>query len=105
MSTKNKVIIRIGGREYAIRGNEPEEYIHKVAVHVDKKMNEISAKQPPLSISMLSILTALNLADDLIKCKEQIERLQRELKEAKKIAADTKIESMNVYDIPKKTRG
>ena len=44
-----------------------------MAIYVDKKMNEISANQPPLSTSMLAILTAINLGDEVIKQKDQIQ--------------------------------
>jgi cell division protein ZapA len=37
----NKAVVRIGGREYTMRGFVSEEYIHKVAIYVDKKMEEI----------------------------------------------------------------
>ncbi|HZJ57979.1 MAG TPA: cell division protein ZapA [Clostridia bacterium] len=111
MGRKNKVIVRIGGREYAMRGSESEEYIHKVAIYVDKKMEEISAKQPPLSISMLAILTAINLADEVIKQKDEIQSLKRELNEVKSLLkmteGDRKIaegDRTNIYDMPKKMR-
>jgi len=104
LEKKNKVVVRIGGREYAMRGSESEEYIHKVAVYVDKKMREISGKQPPLSTSMLAILTAINLADEIIKQKDEIERLQRELKQTKSAAKAVDRDRINIYDIPRKHR-
>ena len=104
MCKKNKVIVRIGGREYAVRGTESEEYIHKVAIYVDKKMQEFSSKQPPLSISMLAILTAINLADEVIKQKDEIKRLQKELDQLKNTPKAAERERVNVYDIPKKLR-
>ena len=105
MGKKNKVIVRIGGREYAMRGAESEEYIHKVAIYVDKKMQEISAKQPPLSISMLAVLTAINLADEVIKQKDEIHRLKKELEETKEaVGKPVERERVNIYDMPKKVR-
>ena len=104
MSKKNKVIVRIGGREHAMRGSESEEYIHKVAIYVDKKMEEISSKQPPLGISMLAILTAINLADEVIKQKDEIERLQKELDQVKSMSRSGERERVNIYDVPKKLR-
>lgn len=102
MCKKNKVIVRIGGREYAMRGVESEEYIHKVAIYVDKMMESIASKQPPLSTSMLAILTAINLSDEIIKQKSEIENLQRELNEAKAAAKSADKDRVNILDMPKK---
>lgn len=104
LSNKNKVIVRIGGREYAMKGTESEEYIHKVAIYVDKKMQEISENQPPLSISMLSVLTAINLADEVIKKDDEIHRLKKELEEAKATTKSIERDRANIYNMPKKVR-
>jgi len=37
VTAKNRVILRIAGMDYAVRGLESEEYIHKLGLHVDKK--------------------------------------------------------------------
>ena len=104
LTKKNKVIVRIGGREYAVRGTESEEYIHKVAIYVDKKMEELASKQPPLSTSMLAILTAINLADEVIKQKDEIKRLQKEIEQLKNASKPVERERVNIYDLPKKVR-
>lgn len=104
MSKINKVIVRIGGREYAVRGSESEEYIHKVAIYVDKKMGDLASKQPPLSTSMLAILTAINLADEVIKQRDEIKRLQKEIEQLKNLSKPIEREKVNIYDLPKKVR-
>lgn len=104
MDNKNKVVVRIGGREYAMRGTESEEYIHKVAIFVDRRMEEIAMKQPPLSLSMLAILTSINLADEVIKQKEEIDQLRQELEDNRAIIKKTERERPKVYEMPKKVR-
>ena len=84
LDKKNKVIVRINGREYAIRGSESEDYIHKVAIYVDKKMDEITRSHPPLSTTMLAILTALNLSNEILKQKDEIELLKQQIDELNK---------------------
>lgn len=79
MVERTKTVVRIGGREYTIRSVESEEYIHKVAIYVDKKMEEIRQRQPNLSTTMLAMLTAINLADEVIKLQQKVEKLQREI--------------------------
>ncbi|HCS75205.1 MAG TPA: cell division protein ZapA, partial [Clostridiales bacterium] len=41
MVQKSKAIVRIAGREYTIRASESEEYIHRVAIYVNRKMEEV----------------------------------------------------------------
>ncbi len=63
--------IRICNNEYLIKGNESEEYVEKIALFVDKKMSSIMRENPKLSISMAAVLTAVNVADDYFKERDQ----------------------------------
>lgn len=89
MGEIRKTMVRIGGRDYMMRGFESEEYIHKVAIFVDKKMAEISKCQPNLSTSMIMVLTAINLADEVIKLKAQTETLEQQVSEMKSVISKT----------------
>lgn len=75
MTAKNRVILRIAGMDYAIRGSESEEYMHKLGIYVDKKMSEIMKNNSKLSTNMAAVLTALNVADDYAKAQENGEKL------------------------------
>lgn len=101
MGEIRKTMVRIGGRDYMMRGFESEEYIHKVAIFVDKKMAEISKCQPNLSTSMIMVLTAINLADEVIKLKAQTETLEQQVSEMKsvisKTAAPTLVDSRKMH--------
>jgi cell division protein ZapA len=79
VSDKNKVNVRIAGKDYTLVGSEPEEYIQKVALYVDKKLNTIMNQNSKLSTSMASVLTAINVADDYFKARENIDNLSKEL--------------------------
>lgn len=79
---KHKTTVRIAGREYTMVGSEPPEYIHRVALYVDRKMQEI-AVMARLNSSNLSVLTALNIADELIKSQDDNARLRKELAEVR----------------------
>ncbi len=63
MGEKNKIDVRIRGRQYTISAQEPEEYIFKICAYLDKKLGEIMDYNPRLSMDMAAVLTALNLAD------------------------------------------
>lgn len=89
---KNKVILRISGMEYSIRGYESEEYLHKLGLFVDRKMTEIVSSNNRLSTHMAAILTALNVADELLKIKDEknlqsdaLQKLNSEINDLKKI--------------------
>lgn len=84
MGEKNKVVVRIAGNEYVICGEESPEYIQKIALLVDRKLQEITRKNYLLSTSMASVLTAVNMADEMLKAQEACNKSEFELKEAKK---------------------
>ncbi len=64
---RRKTTVRINGQEYVLAGEEPEEYMHEVAIYVDKKMSEIAKKYDKLSTSMVAVLASINIADELLK--------------------------------------
>ena len=72
MSGKVKTTVKIGGREYTMRGVESEEYIHKVAIYVNRKMEEVERLQPGLSTTQIAVLTAINLGDEVLKLHETV---------------------------------
>ncbi|AEV70441.1 hypothetical protein Clocl_4005 [Acetivibrio clariflavus DSM 19732] len=83
VAEKNKVEVRIAGKDYILVGDESEEYIQKIALYMDKKINEIMRLNNKLSTSMASVLSAINVADDYFKACENVVNLSKELKEAK----------------------
>jgi cell division protein ZapA len=77
---KNKVEIRICGKDYTVVGVEPEEYIQRVGLYIDRKMNEIMRVNNKLSTSMAAVLTAVNVADDYFKSHENEAVMKKEIK-------------------------
>ena len=76
---KIKTIVNIGGKEYTIAGAESAEYIHRVAICVNQKMAELKRGNAQLNNTLLAILTAINIADDYLKLKDEMEELKRYL--------------------------
>jgi cell division protein ZapA len=120
----NVINVNINGMEYNLKGPESEEYLHKVARHVDKKLQDIMKGNSKLSISSAAVLTALNCADDMFKCdaayeelqkdmeklysaedafKQEIESLKKQLKYLEEYNAELqkKLKSSNVVDVDK----
>ncbi|MDR0928244.1 MAG: cell division protein ZapA [Oscillospiraceae bacterium] len=75
---KIKTTVRIGGRDYTMVGVDSEEHIRRVAIYVDRRMEELSLATR-LPQPMAAVLTAMNIADDLIKAQDENTRLRKEL--------------------------
>jgi len=84
LADKNKVTVRIAGNEYVICGEESQEYIQKVALFVDRKLQEITRKNHLLSTSMASVLASVNLADEVFRLNEKFNSAKNELEQLKK---------------------
>ena len=75
---KTRTMVKICGKEYVMAGFESEEYIHRVAIYVDRKMADLKGKYVNLNPNTLSVLTAINVADDLLKLQDQFDALNQE---------------------------
>ena len=73
----NKVNVNIFGKDYTVLGEEDPERIARIAAHVDKKMNEISAVANDIPLSSVAVLSCMQITDDLFAAKEQAEELVR----------------------------
>ncbi|NLC11664.1 MAG: cell division protein ZapA [Firmicutes bacterium] len=69
-NSKNRLIAKIQGEEYIICSESSLEHLKKVVQKVDNIMSELAEKHPRISTQKLAILTALNMADRLIKLEE-----------------------------------
>lgn len=84
MAGRNKIVVKIAGNEYTLCGDETVEYMQKVALYVDRKTMEIMRANHTLSTSMASVLTAVNVTDEMFKLTELSEKLQKELEQNRK---------------------
>ena len=79
MEGKNKVIVKVGGKEYALLGVESEEYIQRVALYVNRKMVEIMNSSNTLSTASGAVLASLNIGDEYMKERDKNEKLEFEV--------------------------
>ncbi len=77
---KIKTTVRIAGREYTMSGTDSEEHMHRVAEFVDRKMDELS-RVTRMPSNMVSVLTAMNVSDELLKAQDENTRLRKEMLE------------------------
>ena len=92
MAAKRDIQVLIGGKVYTLSGYESEEYLQKIALYINNKMDEMD--QIPnyrrLTMDMQKTLLELNMADDYHKAKKQIEMLEADIEEKDKTEYDLK---------------
>jgi cell division protein ZapA len=73
----NKVNVVIGGEIITLRSSEPADYLQRIALYSDEKINEIKAKSVSAAIDdrVCSLLIALNIADDYHKALDKFQKL------------------------------
>lgn len=67
---KNRVTISIMGEEYILRGSSSTDEMHRIGSYVDRLMRTLAEKNIQMSKHKIAVLAALNLADELLKIKE-----------------------------------
>ena len=88
---KNKITVSIAGQEYTMVAAEGEDYVRRVAAHVDSQMRE-GLSQGRLSQADGAVLAAMNIADQYFKEREASENLRRQIKEYLEEATKLKME-------------
>jgi len=81
MSPKNNTKVLIGGTVYTLSGEESEEYIQRVALYINNKLDNLksSSNGQMMNSRLIHILLAINIADDLFKEKEHGEKFNKRL--------------------------
>lgn len=76
----NRVVVNICGDEYTLVAEESPSYMQRVGSYVDGKMQDIidSARVGRVNAA---VLTAVNIADELMKAQETAEQLRSQIKE------------------------
>jgi cell division protein ZapA len=92
MGKERLVEIKVFGQAYTVKADAEESHIQEVARYVNEKMEEVLKKTRSVSTLNVAILTALNLADDLLKEKEKRVALLRDIEVKSKDLAE-KIDS------------
>ena len=79
--------VYIFDKEYNLRANKNEDYLKGIVGYVERRVREIASSAPQKSKEEISILTCLNIADELHrerdknkKAKQRIEQLVERVK-------------------------
>lgn len=94
MSAKTDTEVLIGGKVYTLSGYESEEYLQKVALYINNKLNEYNKIDnfKRQSMDTQCVLLELNIADDYFKAKKQVSLLEEEMSAKDKELYDLKHE-------------
>lgn len=88
MGKERSVEIKVFGQTYTVKTDAEESHIQEVARYVNDKMDEVLKRTRSVSTLNVAILTALNIADDLLKEKEYRAAILREIEVKSKDLAD-----------------
>ena len=77
----NVIPITIQGQQYPIRTSLEPEYVLRLAVFVDEKMRAASESTPSGDSLRLAVLAALNIADELFRCRDASDQRNGQLAE------------------------
>ena len=70
MSEGRVIPVEIAGQKYPIRSSLDPDYVTQLAVYVDEKMRAASDSTPTGDTLRLAVLAALNIADELFRCRD-----------------------------------
>ncbi len=80
--TEGRLIpVEIHGQRYPIRSTLEPEYVARLAQYVDEKMRAASESTPTGDSLRLAVLVALNIADELFRCRDSNRARDGELAE------------------------
>ena len=70
MTEVKSVSVEILGQRYPIRSSLEPEYVARLASYVDEKMRAASDSAPSGDSLRIAVLAALNIADELFRCRD-----------------------------------
>jgi cell division protein ZapA len=81
MSEGRVIPVEIHGQRYPIRSTLDPEYVARLAAYVDQKLRAAAEATPSSDSLRLAVLTALNIADELFRCRDVTDARDGELAE------------------------
>lgn len=71
MPDAHVIHVEVNGQRYPIRTALDARYVQELAVYVDRKMRAASDASPGTDLVGLAVLTALNIADEYFRARDQ----------------------------------
>ena len=77
---KQKINVRVAGKNYTLVSSDPPEYLRRVAAMLDRRIHEMEIASG-FPQQQATVLTCFNLADELLKTKDENLELKRRMQE------------------------
>lgn len=74
------VPVTIFGQDYSLRAEEDPTYVETLAEYVDARIREVADRTRTADTAKLTILAALNIADDLHRLRRERDETTRSIK-------------------------
>ena len=82
MSDSGRVVpVEIHGQRYPIRSTLEPQYVARLATYVDEKIRAAAESTPTGDSLRLAVLAALNIADELFRCRDITRQMDGQLAE------------------------
>ncbi len=81
VNNKKRVEVSLLGQRFTLRSDKSEEYVQAVAQYVTSQLENVGKQSHTVSTYHVALLTALNLADQLLQKEDELLRLKQGLKE------------------------
>jgi len=81
MPDEKIIPVEIHGQRYPIRSGLDPAYVARLATYVDEKMRTAADSTPTGDSLRLAVIAALNIADELFRCRDTNEAFDGELAE------------------------
>ena len=82
MTESGRVVsVQINGQRYPIRSALDQEYVARLATYVDERIKAAADASPSGDSLRLAVLAALNIADELFRCRDLLRARSGEMTE------------------------
>ena len=77
---KQKISVRVDGKNYTLVSSDPPEYVRRVASLVDRRLQELEIASG-MSSQQAAVLVCFNLADELLKSRDENTALKKRMQQ------------------------
>lgn len=84
---KIRTTVRIAGHDYTLSSYDSEEHVKRVAKYVDRMIGDVSLSTR-LPANQVAALAAMNIADDMVKARDEVAALKQRVDELSKRLED-----------------
>jgi cell division protein ZapA len=81
--TANSCVFKIMGDEYIIRGQDSVEYMQQIVTYIEKMIDMVAKSNPRLNKSQILLFSALRVADEFYKLRQDYQALEELIEESK----------------------